>query len=70
MHIKSEIDDLKIFLITSSGFLKSTKCMPSTYVSTEITNFFGLSKKTSSFRFKELLFLNVSFEKYVDEYNK
>ena len=29
-NIRSEIDDLIIFFITRSGFLKSTKCTPST----------------------------------------
>ena len=48
MHIRSEIDDLIIFLITSSGLLKSTKWLPSTYVSTDTANLFFLSKISKS----------------------
>ena len=48
MQIISEIEERNIFLITKSGLLKFKKWTPSTYVSTEITNFLYLSKKTSS----------------------
>ena len=37
MQIKSEMEDLIIFFITSPGFLKFTKCFPSMYVSIETT---------------------------------
>ena len=49
--IRSEIDDLIIFLITKSGYLKLGKCIPSLYESTETINLFFLSKKTSSLKF-------------------
>ena len=64
MQIKSDIEDLKIFLITKSGFLKSRKWTPSLYVSIEITNDFFLSKKTSSFKSSEDLLTLVKLEKY------
>ena len=48
MQIISEIEERNIFLITKSGLSKFKKWIPSTYVSTEITNFLYLSKKTSS----------------------
>ena len=48
LQIISEIEERNIFLITKSGLLKFKKWTPSTYVSTEITNFLDLSKKTSS----------------------
>jgi hypothetical protein len=64
LHIRSDIEDLKIFLITSSGFLKFKKCIPWLYVSTEITKPFFLSKKTSSLRLSEDLFCLDNFEKY------
>ena len=41
---------------------KINKMNPSTYVSIEITNFFDLSKKTSSFKFKEFLLLDDNLE--------
>ena len=53
-----------IFFITNSGFSKFIKWIPLTYVSTEITKFFFLSKKTSSFKFRELLFSFANIEKY------
>ena len=40
------------------------KWIPSTYVSTDTTSFFDLSKKTSSFNSKELLFFLTNLEKY------
>ena len=64
LQIKSEIEDLKIFLITKSGFLKSRKWTPSLYVSIETTNDYFLTKKTSSFKFNEALFNLDNFEKY------
>jgi len=54
LQIKSEIEDLIIFFITSPGFLKFTKCFPSMYVSIETTILLLLLKKTSSFKFNEL----------------
>ena len=65
MQIRSEIEDLITFLITSSGFLKLIKCFPSMYVSTETAILFALSKKISSFKFSEPLDLFVSLEKYL-----
>ncbi|SVC99561.1 uncharacterized protein METZ01_LOCUS352415 [marine metagenome] len=61
LHIKSEIDDLNTFLITKFGYLKFGKCTPSLYVSIDTTNFFFLSKNTSSFNFLELGLFLVSF---------
>ena len=65
MHIKSDIDDLNIFLTTRSGELKLTKWIPSIYVSTEMTIPFFLSKKTSSFRLRAALFFLVILAKYL-----
>ena len=63
MQIKSEIDDLNIFLITKSGELKFKKCVPILYVSTDITIPLLLSKKTSSFKLSADLFFSAIFEK-------
>ena len=63
LQIKSEIDDLIIFFIIRSGWLKSKKCDLTLYVSTDITNSFFLSKKTSSFKPKaDLLCLDKIFQ--------
>ena len=67
MHIKSDNEDLIIFLITRSGFVKSKKWLPWLYVSTEITTPFFLSKNTSSFRLREDLFDWDNFKKYLSE---
>ena len=58
------MEDLKIFLITNSGYLKSKKWTPSLYVSIEITSDFFLSKKTSSFKSNDDLLYFTKFEHY------